>query len=179
MNGGAWLRLDGLKVDVLLRDLDAVDHWTQRAERGEFEIDALLGYTAGVPTYLLCAELASCTALHGVLSPMPFPEALRAAAPPRWRFCSSFSLEYARAHARRGDVAGAVGQTAKAVIEEAHARLCENARWVCNEKRIVTRAGLDRFNDAFLTTPRDCRSLAAWVDGVAAALDATTADRHG
>src|SRR5687767_6436006 len=57
MSGGAWLRLDGLKVDVLLRDLDAVDHWTQRAERGEFEIDALLGYTAGVPTYLLCAEL--------------------------------------------------------------------------------------------------------------------------
>ena len=58
MNGGAWLQCEGQRVDVLLRDLDAVEHWTQRAEAGEFEVDALLGYTAGVPTYLLTAELA-------------------------------------------------------------------------------------------------------------------------
>jgi hypothetical protein len=172
MNGGAWLRLDGLKVDVLLRDLDAVDHWTQLAKRGEFEVDALLGYAAGVPTYLLCAELASCTVLHGTLSAIPFPDALRAAAPPRWRFCRSFSLDYARAHARRGDVVGSVAQSAKAVIEEAHARLCENARWVCNEKRIVMRADLDRLQVLFAEPPRDSGGLAAWVDDVAAALDA-------
>jgi hypothetical protein len=175
MNGGAWLRVDGLKVDVLLRDLDAVDHWTQRAQHGEFEIDALLGYTAGVPTYLLCAETASCTVLHGTLSPTPFPDALRATAPPRWRFCRSFSLDYARAHARRGDVVGTVGQTAKAVIEEAHARLCENARWVCNEKLIATRAGLDHLHEHFAKTPRDPRGLATWVDGVAAVLLAASA----
>src|SRR4029077_14322726 len=57
MNGGAWLRCNGLKVDVLLRDLDTVEHWARRAEQGEFEVDALLGYVAGVPTYLLSAEL--------------------------------------------------------------------------------------------------------------------------
>jgi hypothetical protein len=170
MNGGAWLRIDGLKVDVLMRDLDAVERWTERAKRGEFEIDALLGYTAGVPTYLLCAELASCTVLHGVLSPVAFPDALRANAPPRWRFCRSFSLEYARAHARRGDVVGAVGQAAKAVVEEAHARHCESGRWVCNEKRILARAGLDRLDDLFAATPRDARALVAWVNAVADAL---------
>src|ERR1041384_7581038 len=27
MNGGAWLTVGGAKVDVLLRDLDVVDHW--------------------------------------------------------------------------------------------------------------------------------------------------------
>ena len=41
MNGGAWLRCGDLKVDVILRDLDVVEHWTRRAERGEFEVDLL------------------------------------------------------------------------------------------------------------------------------------------
>src|SRR5262245_13473197 len=39
MNGGAWLSCGGEKVDVLLRDLDIVDHWTERAEHGEYGVD--------------------------------------------------------------------------------------------------------------------------------------------
>jgi hypothetical protein len=61
MNGGAWLEIGGEPVDVLLRDLTAVEHRTARAERGEFEVDALLGYTAGVPAYLLRSRSASGT----------------------------------------------------------------------------------------------------------------------
>src|SRR5438309_1432952 len=57
MNGGAWLRCGGEKIDVILRDLEVVEHWSRRAENGEFERDALLGYLAGVPTYILSAEL--------------------------------------------------------------------------------------------------------------------------
>ena len=48
MNGGAWLRCGSEKVDVLLRDLDVVEHWTQRAADGDFEVDSLLGYVAGI-----------------------------------------------------------------------------------------------------------------------------------
>ena len=59
MNGGAWLTCGDEPVDVLLRDLDSVDHWTRRAQDGDFEIDALLGYLAGVPTYMLTGELAA------------------------------------------------------------------------------------------------------------------------
>src|SRR6267378_4121867 len=73
MNGGAWLRCEGEKVDVLLRDLDVVEHWTRRAEKGEFERDALLGYLAGIPTYSLSAELASCQPLRGNIPASPFP----------------------------------------------------------------------------------------------------------
>ena len=65
MNGGAWLRGGGAKVDVLLRDLDVVEDWTLRATEGEFEVDALLGYVAGIPTYSLAAELATCRLLRG------------------------------------------------------------------------------------------------------------------
>ena len=58
MNGGAWLTVDELKVDVMLRDLDVVRHWSAEAEQGRYEVDALLGSVAGAPTYSLMAELA-------------------------------------------------------------------------------------------------------------------------
>jgi len=171
MNGGAWLRHNGERVDVILRDLDVVEHWTARAEQGEFEVDALLGYLAGIPTYSLCAERASCRLLRGTLAPVPpFPPKLAAAAPPWWRFRRTFSLDYARMHARRGNVIGATGQAAKAVMEEAHAIVCERSRWICNEKHLLQAAGFDRLQPIFARVPTDPPELARWVDTIATEL---------
>lgn len=142
MNGGAWLQLEGLAVDVMLRDLTVVEHWTKRAIDGEFERDALLGYLAGAPTYLLAAELASCRVLVGALPSTSFPERLRAAAPHVWRFCRDFSLEYAEQLEARGDRIAALGHASAAALQEAHAVLCERGEWICNEKRLLERAGL-------------------------------------
>jgi hypothetical protein len=155
MNGGAWLVVDGMKVDVLLRD-------------GEFEIDGLLGYLAGVPTYSLLAERAVAVTLRGELAPPgDYPGPLASAAPPRWRFCRDFSLEYARMHARRGDVVGTVGQAAKAAMEEAHARAAAGARWVLNEKRLLGTLGLASTNDHFAEMPRNLEGLPGWIDRLA------------
>jgi hypothetical protein len=170
MNGGAWLRCGLERVDVILRDVDVVEHWTRRAEQGEFEVDLLLGYLAGMPTYTLTAELASCRVLHGHIPAVPYPAMLSNAAPPSWRFRRSFSLDYARMHAKRGNVVGASGQAAKAVMEEAHALLCERGRWVCNEKRLVEAAGLTRVLASFREIPSEPERLVSWVDRVAAAL---------
>ena len=167
MNGGAWLECGGAKVDVLLRDLDVVEYWTKRAQEGEFERDALLGYLAGIPTYTLAAELASCRALWGHIESTPFPPKLATAAPGVWRFCRSFSLDYARMHARRGNVAGVVGQAAAAVMEEAHAITCERGQWVCNEKRLIEATGLGGLNVLFAEIPIERASLLQWVDLVA------------
>lgn len=98
MNGGAWLECRGEKVDVILRDLNVVEYWTMRAEQGEFERDTLLGYLAGIPTYTLSAELATCRVLRAQIPALrSFLSKLAAAAPPIWRFRRSFSLAYARA----------------------------------------------------------------------------------
>jgi hypothetical protein len=172
MNGGAWLRCGGERVDVILRDLDAVEYWTRRAEQGEFEVDTLLGYLAGVPTYLLTAELASCRVLRGDLPAAPYPPKLAAAAPPWWRFCRSFSLDYARMHAKRGNRVGATGQAAKAVMDEAHAILCERGRWVCNEKRLIEAAGLAGLHALFGQVPGEPAGLVQWVCLVAGQLKA-------
>jgi hypothetical protein len=170
MNGGAWLQCGREKVDVLLRDLDVVEHWTRRAQNGEFERDALLGYLAGIPTYSLTAELALCRVLRGEIPAASFPPKLAAGAPPIWRFCRSFSLDYARMHARRGDVAGATGQAAAAVMAEAHAILCERSQWVCNEKRLIETADLAGLNTLFAQVPTDSANLLRWIDLVAAQL---------
>jgi hypothetical protein len=169
MNGGAWLRVGGAKVDVLLRDLSVVERWCDRAAEGVYEIDALLGYLAGVPTYSLLAERAVGCVLRGALEPVAgFPARLCETAPARWRFDRRFSLEQARMRAERGDLVGTVGQTAKAVIEQAHALLCERSTWVLNEKRIVERAGLARLHGLFEDVPRVAASspdaeLLRWV----------------
>ena len=82
MNGGGWLRVEDTDVDVLLRDIDVAMHWTRCAEDGVFEVDALLGYVAGVPTYLLAGELASGVVLWGELPVVgPVPPQLAASGP--------------------------------------------------------------------------------------------------
>lgn len=167
MNGGAWLRCGSEKVDVLLRDLDVVEHWTRRAENGEFERDALLGYLAGIPTYTLSAELASCRPLHGDIPAAPFPAKLAATAPAVWRFCRSFSLDYARMHARRSNAVGVTGLAAAAVMEEAHAIVCERGEWVCNEKRLIETAGLTDLHSLFAQVPDGSANLVRWVDLIA------------
>lgn len=119
MNGGSWLTIGEMSVDVLLRDLDAVEHWTTEAGKGRFDIDGLPGYVAGIPTYSVTAEASVSRTIRGSLAvETRFPEALGELGPERWRFNRDFSLYHAEMHARRGNAAGAVGQAARAVFEE-------------------------------------------------------------
>ncbi len=143
VNGGAWLEIDGERVDLLYRDLDVVEHWIAAADAGRFEIDRVGGHVAGLPTYVLAGELALGTVLHGSLPRPSFTPALRRAAPPLWEEDAAFSLGVAEQHALRGDVAGCAGLLARAVMAAAHARLAGHGTWALNEKGLVSRAGLD------------------------------------
>src|SRR5919204_6601211 len=53
VNGGAWLTLDGQRVDLLYRDLADVEHWTAEAEAGRVEVDRVGGGVAGNGAHLL------------------------------------------------------------------------------------------------------------------------------
>jgi hypothetical protein len=82
----------------------------------------------------------------------------------------SFSLDYARVHARRGNFVGAVEQAARAVVEEANAVLCERGLWMCNEKRLIEGAGLTGIQPLFGQIPSEPAGLVGWVDLVAGRL---------
>ena len=64
-NGGAWLEIDGRKTDVHYRDLDVVDREIAASREGRFDIEPLLFHLAGIPSYLVLAELSVKRVLHG------------------------------------------------------------------------------------------------------------------
>ena len=155
VNGGAWLTVEGQRVDLLYRDLDFVQHWVDEAEAGRYEVDQVEGYLAGMATYVLVGELALAELLAGELPRPEFPAALRATAPARWRSSAAFSLAIAETAAERHDIVSCAGLLSKAAIEAAQAALAERGEWALNEKAIVRRAGLGARVGAVLAAPGD------------------------
>ncbi|MFF3983197.1 nucleotidyltransferase domain-containing protein [Streptomyces sp. NPDC001797] len=148
-NGGAWLTVDGRRVDVHYRDLDVVEHELAEAEEGRFRVETLLFHLAGIPSYLVVAELAVNRVLSGTLPrPVAYPERLRATAPGRWRGTARATLGYAKAnHAPHGRLTEVAGAVATAALQAGHAVLAARGEWVTNEKRLLERAGMREVDD--------------------------------
>jgi hypothetical protein len=167
VDGGAWLSVDGARVDLCYRDLDVVLRWTAEAEAGRFEIQREVGYVAGIPTYVLAAELGLGRVLAGTLPRPTFPAALRASAPPLWSQLAAGALHHAGVFARRGDRVACVANAAQAVLACGWARMAADGRWSVNEKRLVATAGLD----AAQAVLADDVDLVAMVDALTPVLD--------
>lgn len=147
-NGGAWLTIDGRRVDVHYRDLDVVEHELAEARAGRFRVEPLLFHLAGIPTYLIVAELAVNQVLRGTLPrPADYPARLRVTAAERWHGTARATLAYAKAnHASHGRLTETAGSVATAAAQAAHGVLAARGEWVTNEKRLLERAGLRRID---------------------------------
>ncbi|MFD8387702.1 nucleotidyltransferase family protein [Streptomyces sp. NPDC059680] len=147
-NGGAWLTVEGRRVDVHYRDLDVVEHELAEAEAGRFRVEPLLFHLAGIPTYLIVAELAVNQVLRGTLPrPAGYPAKLRVTAAERWHGTARATLAYAKAnHAPHSRLTETAGSIATAATQAAHAVLAARGEWVTNEKRLLERAGLRRID---------------------------------
>lgn len=158
-NGGAWLTIDERHVDVHYRDLDVVEHELAEAQHGRFRWEPLMFHLAGIPTYLVVAELAVNRTLRGALPRPTYPAALREAAPPVWRKQADLTLHYARgAYAPRGQLTEVAGALATAAMHSAHAVLAARGQWVTNEKRLLHRSGLraiDEITTGLTPEPED------------------------
>ena len=163
-NGGAWLRIEGRAVDVHYRDLDVVEHELAEAERGRFRVEPLMFHLAGIPTYLVVAELAIGRVLVGDLPRPAYPEALRASAPPHWRGFASTTLAYAEHnHAPHGRVAQCAGLVAQAASQAAHGVLAGRGEWVTNDKTLLARADLEEVDLVVAGMSADPQDLLAAV----------------
>ena len=143
-NGGAWLTVDGRRVDVHYRDLDVVERELGEAEEGRFRVEPLLFHLAGIPSYLVVAELAVNRVLRGELPrPDGYPAQLRLSAAERWYGTADATLAYARAnHVPKGRLTEVAGAIAVAAVQAGHGVLAGRGEWVTNEKRLLERAGL-------------------------------------
>ncbi|MET9965022.1 nucleotidyltransferase domain-containing protein [Streptomyces sp. NPDC006356] len=148
-NGGAWLTIEGRRVDVHYRDLDVVERELAEAEEGRFQVEPLLFHLAGIPSYLVVAELAINRVLRGELPrPASYPERLRRTASERWYGTARATLAYAKVnHAPAGRLAEVAGALATASAQTGHAVLAARGEWVTNEKWLLERAGLRGVDD--------------------------------
>jgi hypothetical protein len=147
-NGGAWLEVDGRRVDVHYRDLDVIEREIAASREGRFHIEPLMFHLAGIPSYLVLAELAAKRVLHGELPTPDYPVALRERASGVWWGKAELTFGYALAnYAPYGRVAQCAGLVAQAASQAAHAVLAARGQWITNEKQLLTRAGLRQVDD--------------------------------
>jgi predicted nucleotidyltransferase len=159
-NGGAWLTIDGRRSDIHYRDLAVVERELDRARVGEFSIEPLMFHLAGIPTYLVVAELALSRVLHGELPQPGYPDALRELAPDRWWARAARTFGYAiDVHAKAGRVIEFVGLIGQAVAQSAHAVLAARGQWATNDKLLITRAGLRSVDESLTDLRSDAREL--------------------
>jgi predicted nucleotidyltransferase len=174
MNGGAWLNVDGRRVDVHYRDLNEVDYWCAEALAGRFKKELLLFYVAGIPTYVLMGELATGVVLSGALLEPQYPEVLAREASRRWAIDSLLSLGYASSALRsRGDLSVGLSNAGRGLIERAHAVLASRGNWVLNEKGMVDQAGLTSQAESLMAAT-DAGSLLEVVDHIRAQFESST-----
>jgi hypothetical protein len=170
VNGGAWLTIEGLAVDLLFRDLDVVEGWRADAEAGRFEVLPQTGTLVGAPTYGPVGEIALCRPLSGELPQPDYPEALARAAAQRWRGRAEAALMFAGIHARAADATCCAGMLAAGVLCAAHGRLAARGEWALSEKRLVARAGLDAAQALLAAPGATAEALERTVGGVAEAV---------
>jgi hypothetical protein len=164
-NGGAWLAVDGRRTDVHYRDLDTIDQVAADARDGRFRIEPLLFHLAGIPSYLVLAELALHQVLRGELPKPDFPAKLRAEASREWWHRADLTFGYAHtSHATAGRTAQCAGLVAQAVCQTAQAVLAARGHWVTNEKSLLTLAGLDKVHDLIAAAGREPKLLCDMVD---------------
>jgi predicted nucleotidyltransferase len=164
-NGGAWLEIDGRRSDVHYRDLDTIDQEIEASREGRFRIEPLMFHLAGIPSYLVLAELSVKRVLYGELPSPEYPLALRVRAPDVWwdRACRTFG--YAREnHGSFGKITQCLGLVAQATSQAAHAVLAARGQWVTNEKTLLTKAGMRQVDQIIATVQPDPGVLREVVD---------------
>ncbi|MDO9396882.1 MAG: nucleotidyltransferase domain-containing protein, partial [Herbiconiux sp.] len=176
-NGGGAFVVESQPIDIHFRDLDLIDRIHDDAEHGKFTTEPLLFHQAGIPSYILLAELGVNRTLRGALPDWEYPVALREAAPSIWWFGADLTLHYAReGHAKHGRTAQCAGLLSEAACRTAHAIMASRGEWVTNEKQLLSRAGLRSVDASLSHLDGNTGTLLATVDEVRSILEAAAAD---
>lgn len=151
IDGGGWLLVGGIHVDLLYRDLDRVASAVDDAHAGKVEPRYQPGHPHAFLSTIYVGEAAHARPLHdpaGSLAALrarttPYPPALAAALRKRFGWEASFAVANARKSLDRGDVSYLAGCVFRAVASLCQVLFALNGRWLLNEKGAV--AAVDGF----------------------------------
>ena len=148
IDGGAWLTVEGVRVDWLYRDLDHVGPIVEACIAGRPEVHYQPGHPHGFHTQGYLGEIHHAALLHdpeAVLGRLKervvrYPPLLRRALVEKFLWQAGFALSIAPKPAARGDVpyvAGCLFQSAMCLVLVLYAL---NERYFLNEKGSVAEA---------------------------------------
>ena len=158
INGGAWTRMRGTKLDLLYRDLGLVDRVLDDCAAGRVTCDYQAGHPHGFHNHMYAGEVHHGLALHdpdGALAERKartssYPPALGRAIVRRYSWEADFAVQTATGAARRGDLAYVSGCLFRAVACLVQVLFAVNGHWFVNEKgAVAAAAGLPRTPPGF------------------------------
>jgi hypothetical protein len=148
VDGGAWLTVDGRRVDWIYRDLDRVQRIWADCRGGRYEVGFQAGHPLGFYSHAYAGEVALCRVLadpSGALTRLRaqtagYPPALRDALV-RGLWEADFAARIARYGATGDDPVYAAGCLFRAAGVLCHALHGHARRWLINEKGMVAATG--------------------------------------
>ncbi|MBX9797531.1 nucleotidyltransferase domain-containing protein [Sphingomonas sp.] len=148
IDGGGWLTVGGVEVDILYREIGKVAGVIEDAEAGRFSMNYQVGHPHGFCSVILAGEAAIALPLHdpdGVLSALKrraaaYPAALADALIARFGWEVDFAIENGELAARRGERTHIAGCAYRALCCVAQVLFAHNRRYLINEKGAVPAA---------------------------------------
>lgn len=160
INGGGWLRIQSMPVDLLYKDLDKIRTYIDACLNGKVEIFYQGGHPHGFVTSIYLSEIALCQPLwdpEGIIAGLkekvyPYPDALKKAIFYSFAWEIDFSVMIARKSIERADVHYAAGSCFRAVMCMLQVLFALNKEYWLNEK------GAINITDRFAIKPANFRS---------------------
>lgn len=140
--GGAWLAVEGRKVDLLYRSIEAVAETIAKCRAGDVTMHYQPGHPHGFCSAIWMGEVALCQPLHdprGAVAKLkaatlPYPRALREALIGRFQWEIAFSVENAELAVSRNEQTHLAGCAYRALACVAQVLFALNERYLINEK---------------------------------------------
>jgi Nucleotidyltransferase domain len=148
--GGAWLSVDGRKVDLLYRNVDAVAEVIEACQSGEVTMHYQPGHPHGFCSAIWMGEIALCRVLHdpyGIIGALkaktsPYPAQLGDALIRRFAREVLFSIENGELAAARDEHTHVAGSAYRALACVAQVLFALNGRYLINEKGALEEAAM-------------------------------------
>ena len=181
INGGGWLKVNGLPVDFIYRDLDKVTRIINDCREGRIETVYQPGHPFGFVSDIYLSEVALCRPLwdsHETIETLkaqviPYPIRLKMVIIDSFWWEVDFSLGIARKSVSRGDVVYASGCCFRAVTCLMQVLFAVNEQYWMNEKGAVALADgfpkspshfKERIEDAFAQLNSSGISITTTID---------------
>jgi len=197
VNGGAWLTIDGQRVDFIYRSIEHVQRVMATAEAGRYEVDYAqqppFGFFSG--TYL--GEIAVCIPLadpEGHVDSLKrrvaeYPEALRRALILDYLWAAEFALAaFAGKFASRGDTYGTAACLTRVVNQLVLVLFALNRKYPINDKTALAEVAefqlapaefAVRIQKTLASVGASPAELRAAVESIAKLVDETIKLTHG